>query len=480
MNVFIGRKTELEELKFLLTKKSASLVVIKGRRRIGKSRLAQEFGKSFKQSYFFSGLPPTEGVTAKHQKEEFIRQMNEAEVPRLLAEDWGDLFKDLAKHCSKGSCLLVLDEISWMGMKDATFLGKLKTAWDLHFSKNPSLILILSGSQSTWIEKNILNSSGFVGRISYTLTLEELSLAECNEFWSPNQNKISAYEKLKVLSVTGGVPRYLEEIQARQSAEENIKRLCFKREGFLFDEFEQIFSDLFSKRSEKYKEICRRLAEGPCSMEDIVKSLGRHKKGHSKGGDISESLEDLIKTGFVTRDFTWDIKTATVSKLSHYRLSDNYLRFYLKCIEPQKIKISNGLSGLPITWTSVLGLQFENLVLSRKNRFKIYDLLKLTPEEIVCGSPYFQTKTSSRKGCQIDLMIQTKHNTLYVCEIKFSKNEVESEVIREVQQKISRMLVPKNFSLRPVLIHAGGVSESLLEADFFSHIIDFGELFGLN
>src|SRR3989338_8828761 len=115
--------------------------------------------------------------------------------------------------------------------------------------------MILSGSQSTWIEKNILSSSGFVGRISYQLTLEELYLPECNQFWASRKDKISAYEKLKLLSVTGGVPRYLEEIQVNLSAEENIRRLCFRPEGLLFNEFEQIFSDLFSKRSDKYKRM---------------------------------------------------------------------------------------------------------------------------------------------------------------------------------------------------------------------------------
>jgi len=90
--------------------------------------------------------------------------------------------------------------------------------------------------------RNLLSSTGFVGRISYTLTLEELPLSDCSRFWPSD---ISAYEKFKLLSVTGGIQNYLEEINPKLSAEDNIKRLCFTHGGFLVEEFEQIFSDIF-------------------------------------------------------------------------------------------------------------------------------------------------------------------------------------------------------------------------------------------
>jgi hypothetical protein len=78
-------------------------------------------------------------------------------------------------------------------------------------------------------------------------------------------------------------------------------------------------------------------------------------------------------------------------------------------------------------------------------------------------------------GCQIDYLIQTKHNTLYICEIKFSKNEIKSDVIGEVQKKISALAMPKYFSYRAVLIHVNGVTDEVTDNDFFSTIIDFGQ-----
>ena len=255
MSKFIGRKHELGELNRYLKKKSSSLLVVKGRRRIGKSRLIEEFGKNLNY-YSFYGIPPSNTITAQQQRDEFAKQLGRViDIPGIKADDWGDLFYILANHTSKGKTLILLDEISWMGSKDPTFLGKLKNAWDMYFKKNDDLILVLCGSISSWIDKNILTSTGFMGRVSFVLTLKELPLSDCSQFWKGVGAQVSAYDKFKVLSVTGGVPRYLEEIDPQQNSEYNIKNLCFKEGSILSTEFEQIFSDIFSKRSQIYREI---------------------------------------------------------------------------------------------------------------------------------------------------------------------------------------------------------------------------------
>ncbi len=402
---FVGRKEQMRELELLLGKKNASLVVIQGRRRIGKSRLVREFGAK-RQLYIFSGLPITEKTTAQTQREEFARQVSEHfSLPGLKADNWGDLFTALARFTKKDKMILFFDEISWMGSLDPDFLGYLKNAWDIHFSQNPQLMLILCGSASVWIEKNILNSKGFMGRISSTLFLKELSMPECNQLLTEIGYCESTHEKFKMLAVTGGVPRYLEEINPALSAEENIKRFAFKEGGVLFKEFDQIFSDLFSKRASIYKEIVEALVEGHLEYNAICEKLGK-----TKSGLMSEYLNDLIKSGFIRRDFTWNLKDKTESRLSHYRLSDNYIRFYLKYVEKNKGKIETGhfndrsLSAFP-SWESIMGLQFENLVLN--NRDFIWKNLNLSPYDIVTDNPFFQRKTQKVAGCQIDYLIQT-------------------------------------------------------------------------
>ncbi len=471
---FIGRESEIKALNALKQKRSASLVVIKGRRRIGKSRLLQEFSKSFTQAYLFSGLPPGEAISAQMQRDEFARQFERQFSLNLQRkEDWGDLFWELSKQTRMGRVLIVLDEITWMGAMDLAFLGKLKNAWDLYFKKNDQLILVLCGSVSTWIEKNILNSTGFLGRESLVLTIQEMPLRDCAAFWDDADHRISAYEKLKVLAVTGGIPRYLENINPALTAENNIQRLCFSEKGILVDEFEKIFSDLFNTRNRLYQRIVTCLADGACSQDVITQRIKL-----KKGGDISSYLNDLISSGFISRDFTWRIKDGKISNLSYYRLRDNYSRFYLKYILPNKERIRLGnineitLSSFP-GWYSIMGLQIENLVLG--NRHEIKRQLKINPADILMDNSFFQNRTKKHPGCQIDYMIQDKHHVLYICEVKFLAREIGMQVIDEVREKIKRLKLPKQFSYRPVLIHVNGVSEVVEEAQYFSDIVDLGE-----
>ncbi|HEX4839192.1 MAG TPA: ATP-binding protein [Rhabdochlamydiaceae bacterium] len=472
---FIGRKKELESLELLLRKTSASLVVIRGRRRVGKSRLIKEFVLN-KKSWIFTGLPPIQGITKQRQLDAFSNQLAQnLNMPKIQASEWIEHFTFLGNQAKGQKIVIVLDEISWMGSEDPDFLGQLKTAWDLNFSDNPELILIICGSVSSWIEENILKSTGFVGRISVDMVLEELSIAESSEFWGAQKNRVSSHEKFKVLSVTGGIPKYLEEIIPSQSAEDNIHRLCFQSNGLLFREFDQIFSDLFSKKAQTYSNIIKTLAHAPLSLDEICEKLGMEK-----GGFISHCLDNLDLAGFIQEDCTWNLLTKRESRLKKFRLKDNYIRFYLRYIATNQDKISKDLfesksfMHLP-GWESVMGLQFENLVVN--NLKSLCKILRIDLVEITNAGPFFQRKTQRQKGCQIDLMIQTRHNTLYICEIKFSASEIKGSVIEEMKKKIESISYPKNFSIRPVLIHVNGVSQAVKESKAFTEIIDLSQFF---
>ncbi|MCX7115892.1 MAG: ATP-binding protein [Gammaproteobacteria bacterium] len=475
-NHFVGREQELEILKTYFSKGTSCFLVIKGRRRIGKSRLVEEFsqGKTF---YRFSGLPPEKEVTAQTQRDDFARRLTQyfPELPALKANEWSELFELLAKRTQKGKTIILLDEIAWMAYDDPAFLGKLKNVWDEWFKQNPNLMLILCGSISSWIEKNILASTAFLGRIHYVITLRELPLPVCAQFWESSHSHISAYDQLKLLAITGGVPLYLENINPKIPVDDNIQRLCFESGGLLFREFDNIFHDLFNKRSSYYKQIVKTLVNHPADMETICADLGV-----TSGGIISECLTNLVKAGFICRDYGWALKTGIPSKLSRYRLSDNYLRFYLHYIDKQKVKIKQGLyqhhafNTLP-EWSTILGLQFENLILS--NRPLIWEQLGLSVNDIINEGVYFQKQTKQHPGCQIDYLIQTRYHNLFVCEVKFSRNTIKKEIIDEVGKKISDLTRPKHFSCFPVLIHANEVSDAVVDSAYFIKIIELGTLF---
>ena len=472
MSRFIGRQAELARLAEATRKKSASFIVVKGRRRVGKSRLIEEFSKQFDQYYVFTGLPPEKRTTAEHQLAEFARQIaRQFKAPGARYQDWSDALWAVAERVQRGRVLLFFDEISWMGSKEPTFPGKIKNVWDQKLKANDQLVFVVCGSASAWIEENLLSGSGFVGRISYTLTLDELPLSDCSLFWP---NTISAYEKFKMLAVTGGIPKYLEEVNPKLSAEENIKRLCFSRGGFLVEEFDQIFSDIFLRDSQMYRTLVEILSSGSKDLNEIQSTLGTQMSGR-----VPEYLWELELAGFIARDFTWNLQTGVDAKLSRFRLKDNYLRFYLKYIQKNLGKIAResyalkSLASLP-EWNGIMALQFENLVLN--SRRQLHRLLGVSPEEIVSENPFYQRKTLRHAGCQIDYLIQMKFGTLYLCEIKFSKSAVGSSVISEVRAKIAAMQRPKGMSCRPVLIHVNGVSAEVVDSEYFRAIVDMSEL----
>jgi hypothetical protein len=187
-----------------------------------------------------------------------------------------------------------------------------------------------------------------------------------------------------------------------------------------------------------------------------------------------------VKSGFIRRDFIWHLKNGKTAKFSRYRISDNYLRFYLKYIAPNKEKIERGnytdksLIALP-GWEGIMGLQFENLVLN--NRRQILQLLQINSDDVMYDNPFFQQKTIHQESCQIDYMIQTRFDTLYICEIKFSKYPIKPDIITEVQEKTKRLKTPRYVSRRAVLIHINGVSEDVVDSRYFSNIIDFSQFF---
>lgn len=473
-HAFVGREEELGQLRRIARLPKASLVVCRGRRRIGKSTLIEHFGEEFEHLYEFQGLAPRGQMENRHQLQSFARQLAEQHgLPSVQLQSWHEAFALLARLTEGKRALIFLDEISWMASRDADFVGQLKIAWDTRFKKSRRLVLVLCGSVSSWIDRNILNSADFMGRVSLSLDLHELPLDKCNEFFGviggPAGERMSALEKTRLLCVTGGVPRYLEEIDYASTAERNILDLCFTRGGILVDEFERIFNDIFSARAPAYHQIVETLAEGSRNFVEISDRLGV-----TPSGILTEYLEDLVAAGFLQRDYAFSPSTGRRGRLSRYRLKDNYLRFYLKYIEPAREKIEAGVLGSEesrsfAAFDAIMGLQFQNLVLN--NLPLVLRQLRIAPARLRSASPYFQNETRRQRACQIDLLIDTQY-AVYVCEIKFQRT-LSLSVLEEVAQKAARLKIDRAKSVRRVLIYMGELAEGIEESGAFDELLAF-------
>jgi AAA+ ATPase superfamily predicted ATPase len=474
---FIGRKSELQKLEKLRKKPSASLICILGRRRIGKSALIEHWGQSFHSFFEVQGLGPEQKISKEDQLEHFAEEMaTKFKIPKPSLSSWDMAFDYLAKLTSKGEWLILLDEVSWLASGDKLFAVKLKSAWDIKFKKNPKLILVVCGSVSTWIEDNILNSAHFLGRVTLSINLKELSLPEINQFWNKKKFHLGLLEKMIILAITGGVPKYLEEILRGENTTKTLAELCFDPGGILYRDFAKIFTEVFRRRSANLEKILRFCLEEKLSPKQLADKLGI-----DSNSDLTEALHILEVSGFLNRDFYFNPQTGEVAKASHLRVKDNYSRFYLKVIEPAKKKIEKGgkiiqdLNEIK-NFSSLLGYQFENLILA--NRDLVQVKLKLKSEQIISSAPYIQKKTQlTPQACQIDLLIHTDLDVFYLCEFKCKKN-INNEIITEVRKKMQAIKIPKRSAIKPVLVYVGEIQAGHKEQleEYFYSIISLDDL----
>ena len=282
--MFVGRKEILQDLETLWRKRTSSIVACRGRRRIGKSTLIREFARRTADAYIeIEGLPPSAEKPMSNQDEidHFVTVLNDQTGCGVKkVERWYDAFSLLEKQIDDSrKTVVLLDEISWMGHCDHTFPGVLRSAWETLFHRHDKLIVVVCGSVSSWIKKNILGDTGFTGRFSRDYVIPELSLAECTEFWGEAKNRINEREILDVLSVTGGVPRYLEEVDPGLSADENIRRMCFVKGGELYRDFDAIFDHVLGDSMALKKRLLEELASGPMSGAELSSRMGVGRNG---------------------------------------------------------------------------------------------------------------------------------------------------------------------------------------------------------
>ena len=327
--------------------------------------------------------------------------------------------------------------------------------------------MFLCGSVSTWIAKNILNNTGFVGRASCNFVVRELPLDACVKFWGRKAARTATRDIVDVLSVTGGVPRYLEEIDPSLSADENVRRMCFLPQALLRDDFTKIFNVVFGENAVTKRTILERLSECPLTVAEIAEALGV-----KRSGTISTHLEDLEVAGFVSEDAGLVPGTDRTPKQMRYRVCDNYTRFFLKYIQPNARTIDSGsfrfnaletLKG----WETMLGLQFENLVIA--NLPRLLPALGMGNVLLKSAAPYRQSATRRRKGCQIDLLLQADRK---VCVVEIKRRAtIGREVIDEVESKVRSLSLPAGVSVRTALVYEGTLAKSVEAEGYFDALV---------
>lgn len=467
--MFVGRKKELKLLEDAYQSGKSELVVLYGRRRIGKSSLIKHFSE---KKHTFFGFEALEGETApsqiEHFKEQLKNQIDDPILDSVVFKNWEQVFIYLTDRLFKTKTrvkkILFLDELQWMAVGRSKLVSLLKFFWDNHW-KNKNFMLILCGSVASFMIKKVLHSKALYGRTTLEMLLKGLGPPEASQLIGKKRN----YEEiLKYQLVFGGVPKYLEQVNPNRSFNQNINMLCFSSHGIMLNEINRIFYSQF-KEAKNYLKIIHLLKNGMYSQGEISV-----KTGVASGGGLKLYLENLERAEIIRSFIPFD--RGINSKFKKYELSDEFLVFYFKYIEPNLRIISESSSNRLFdtltkdSFDSWLGFAFERFCL--KQARKLAAIMGFA-DDLLLASPYF---SKNDQGFQIDLLYKRADHVITVCEIKHQRRKINTKIIPEMEKRCTLFKLPRGYVLEKALISLYGPDKSLKDSGYFHHFVVLDEI----
>lgn len=318
--MFIGREKELKFLNDKYEEASGQLIVLYGRRRVGKTETLREFCKG-KPHIFYSCTQSTDKV----QLQKFSKLLLKEDIParNYITEfaDWEKAFGavlDLPYGDKKK--LIVIDEFPYMCKGNRSIPSILQNLWDASL-RDANVMIILCGSAMSFIEKELLaEKNPLYGRATGIYKMKAMGFYDAAKFFPG----YSAYDKVIAYSVLGGIPHYLKQWSPQLSAAENIKRNILTRGSILYSEVEFLLHQEL-RETPIYNSIIEAVALGNTTLNRISQ-----KSLVEDASKTSIYLKNLIELGIVEREFSVDarIKEQGNRNRGTYRLTDNFFRFW--------------------------------------------------------------------------------------------------------------------------------------------------------
>jgi hypothetical protein len=464
MAAIIGRKQEQKELKRLYESDEAEMVVVYGRRRVGKTYLINQVfakeGFTFKITGLYKSKLPV-------QLENFSSALREYSgndswpTPKSWMEAFGQLKDYLKRTKRKKKRVLFFDELPWMDTKNSRFLEAFEWFWNSWGCTQEDLLLIVCGSATNWIiNKLFKHKGGLYNRAGSKMFLRQFTLAETEQYLQKQGIRWERYDIALIYMMMGGIPYYLKQLEPGRTLLDNIDNCFFKTNGKLWDEFDNLYETLFAQ-SEVYVRIVEALASKRIGLtrEEIIKVTKL-----PDNGPTSKALKDLVKCGFVRAYQYFGHK----NKSRTYQLADFYTLFYLRFIKENYGQDEH-------FWTHML----DN---PKKNAWAGYSFEQLIKEHIeqvkrALGISSVLTQQSSwfiekrdldddnLTGAQIDLLIDRRDKAINLCEAKFYSGEftIDKEYSLKLRDKITtfKSTIKTRKSIVPTMITTFGVKHNI-------------------
>lgn len=476
----IGRKKETEILATAYTSEKSELVAVFGRRRVGKTYLIGSFF-SGKIDFELTGL---KDGTKEQQLRNFSYSLKDAqkdaqkstELPSV-PKDWLEAFHQLKTHLESVSnpekrIVVFIDELPWMASGKSDFLTGFSYFWNSYAAK-ANIVVVICGSATAWMIQKIINDKGGLhNRVTRRIHLQSFTLAETEAYFLAKHIHFDRYQLLLLYMTMGGIPHYLNQVEGGKSAIQNIDEICFRPDGLLRTEFDNLYSSLFAN---------------PDRYEAIVTALSSTWKGMSRteiiaktkildGGGLTMMLQDLEQSGFISSYIPFGKK----KKDTLFRLTDCYSLFYLKFIQDIPAKETLSWQSLSQTqaWITWSGYAFENIC------FHHIDTIKaaLGIAGVHTNQYSFLAKpTEENEGTQIDLLIDRQDNVISLCEVKFYNDELvltkaDADNLRR-KKSIFRHVTGTKKQLFIVLITTFGLLKNKHSLGLVDNALDMNALF---
>ncbi len=472
--MLIGRKKEQKEFMRLYNSDESEMVVVYGRRRVGKTYLVNqvfaETGFTFKVTGLYKSKLP-------RQLENFTLALKEYFADEQISQpkSWMEAFERLKEHLLKnkqpGKKVLFFDELPWMDTKGSKFLEAFEWFWNSWGCAREDLLLVVCGSATNWIiNKLFKHKGGLYNRAGSKMFIRQFTLSETEQYLKKKGIEYERYDIAQIYMMMGGIPYYLKQLEPGRTLADNVDNCFFRTNGKLWDEFDNLYETLFAE-SEIYVRIVEALAGKMIGLtrEEIISITKLPDNGMT-----SKALKDLVKCGFVRSYQYYGHKT----KSQTYQLADFYTMFYFKFVRDNYGQDEH-------FWTHLLDNPKKNAWLGYGFEQLIKDHIEQVKNALGIGavlttqSCWFAEKRDIADegidGAQIDLLIDRRDKAINICEAKFYSSEfvIDKEYSHKLRNKIAafKSVVKTRKALVPTMITTFGVKRNAYSGNVQQEVV---------
>lgn len=422
--MFVGRKKELKLLEDLYNSKKFEMLIMHGRRRVGKSFLLAQFAALHeKDTVFFTADKGSESDNVHNFCTELKRVLNTGDFLNAL-NTWQDVYSFIDGFSFSKRINIIIDEFTYLYNSNPAYDSGLQNAID-RILKKKNIFLILCSSEVSVIEDLFDNSTKpLYGRKTADLKLQPFTYKEAREFFPKYSNE----EVLTVYSILGGIPLYLSLFDDSISIRENIIKTCLSTTGYLYNEIDTLLR-MELKETLFYKNILLAINSGASTLNDIK------TKVDGDSAKIAKYLKVLENLGFIKTEIPVGEKSKTRNTL--YSIEENYFAFYFRFIY-KHLNMLNGLIAPEIYYdreftieniNGYIGHRFER-VCSQYIKEKSYNgELPFFAEEI---GRWWGNNPVEKRQEEIDIVVQDQKNAI-ICECKYTEKPFDESELLNLQ-----------------------------------------------